>query len=131
MNRKIRYVLLALLILFIFTLSSDSSSLASQDASGRANTQSLQLPGLKDRITVRRDERGVPYIEAANDADLYFAQGYVTASDRLWQMDLMRRTARGELAEVLTAGPNNLAVEQDKQHRTMGFAQEVEAELVQ
>src|SRR5260370_31024353 len=46
-------------------------------------------------------------------------------------MDLMRRTARGELAEILGAGPNNLALEQDKQHRTLGFAQEVNAELAQ
>src|SRR5438876_8395926 len=118
MNRKIRYVLLALLILFIFTLSSDSSSLASQDASGHANTQLLQLPGLKDRVTVRRDERGIPYIEAINDADLYFAQGYVTASDRLWQMDLLRRTVRGELSEIF----GNTVVAQDKTHRMFGFA---------
>jgi penicillin amidase len=80
---------------------------------------------------VRRDERGIPYIEAKNDEDLYFAQGYVTASDRLWQMDLFRRTERGELAEVLTAGPNNIALEQDKQHRTLGFAQVAEAEFAQ
>jgi penicillin G amidase len=91
--------------------------------------RTINVPGLENRVTVRRDERGIPYIEAANEADLYFAQGYVTANDRLWQMDLMRRTARGELAEVLTAGPKNVALEQDKQHRTMGFAQEVEAEL--
>jgi penicillin amidase len=87
----------------------------------------IALPGLRDRVTVRRDERGIPYIEATNDADLYFAQGYVTASDRLWQMDLMRRTARGQLAEILGAG----ALDQDKQHRMLGFAQEVDAELAQ
>src|SRR5437016_13705248 len=118
MNRKTRYVLLVLLILFILTLSSDSSSLASQDASGRANSQTLQLPGLRDRVTVRRDERGIPYIEATNDADLYFAQGYVTASDRLWQMDLLRRTVRGELAEIF----GNPVLGQDKTHRVFGFA---------
>ena len=91
----------------------------------------LQLAGLRERVTVRRDERGIPYIEAKNDEDLYFAQGYITASDRLWQMDLFRRVQRGELAEVLTAGPNNIALEQDKQHRTLGFAQVVEAEVAQ
>jgi acyl-homoserine lactone acylase PvdQ len=47
--------------------------------------------GLKDNVTVRRDERGIPYIEARNEADLFFAQGFVTAQDRLWQMDLYRR----------------------------------------
>ena len=44
-------------------------------------------------------------------------------------MDLFRRTARGELAEVLGAGPNNIALDQDKLHRTYGFAQAAEAEL--
>src|SRR6185295_13137775 len=67
--------------------------------------------------------------EAKNDDDLYFAQGYATASDRLFEMDLFRRTARGELAEMLGAGPNNIALDQDKLHRTYGFAQAAEAEL--
>jgi penicillin amidase len=89
----------------------------------------IQIKGLKDRITIHRDERGIPYVEAQNDEDLYFGQGYATAADRLWQMDLFRRTARGELAEVLTAGPNNIALDQDKLHRTYGFAQAAEAEL--
>lgn len=80
-------------------------------------TRSLQMAGLRAPVTVRRDERGIPYIEAANDEDLYFAQGYVTASDRMWQMDLQRRTARGELSEIF--GQATLA--QDKLHRTFGF----------
>jgi penicillin amidase len=53
-------------------------------------TQTLTVSGLKDSVTVRRDERGIPYIEAKNEADLYFAQGYAMAQDRLWQMDLYR-----------------------------------------
>src|SRR6185436_7628746 len=92
---------------------------------------SIQVKGLKDSVTIRRDERGIPYIDAKNDEDLYFAQGYVTAQDRLWQMDLFRRTERGELAEVLTAGPNNSALEQDKQRRIVGFAREADAEAAQ
>ena len=78
-------------------------------------------------MTIRRDERGIPHITAANDEDLYFAQGYATASDRLWQMDLFRRTARGELAEVL----GTAALEEDKRHRTFGFAQSADAEVAQ
>lgn len=73
---------------------------------------------------MRRDERGIPYVSANSDEDLYFAQGYVTAADRLWQMDLFRRTARGELAEVL----GERALEEDKRHRTFGFAQVADAE---
>ncbi|HSE18906.1 MAG TPA: penicillin acylase family protein [Pyrinomonadaceae bacterium] len=94
-----------------------------------AQQSAVQLQGIKDRITIRRDERGIPYVEAQNDEDLYFGQGYATAQDRLWQMDLFRRTARGELAEVLGVGPNNAAIEQDKLHRTYGFAQVAEAEV--
>ncbi len=125
---------LAFVFLFVlaqpsFRVSAERQSAA--QAATQASVKSLTMAGLRDRVTVRRDERGVPYIEAKNDDDLYFAQGFVTASDRLWQMDLMRRTERGELAEVLGAGPNNAALDQDKQHRTLGFAQVVTEEFKQ
>ncbi len=61
----------------------------------------LQLAGLSTPVTVYRDERGVPHIEASSLHDLYMAQGYVTAQDRLWQMDLSRRAAAGRLSEVM------------------------------
>jgi len=79
----------------------------------------VAVQGLRAAVTIRRDERGIPYIEASNDEDLYFAQGYATATDRLWQMDLQRRTARGELAEIF----GQATLGQDKLHRTFGFAQ--------
>ncbi len=60
-----------------------------------------KLPGLSAQVAVRRDEHGVPHIEAANLDDLFVAQGYVTAQDRLWQMDMTRRYVAGEIAEVL------------------------------
>ena len=122
------------LVIFVFLsllLSPPLRVSAEQKEADSAGTKTLTIAGLRDRVTVRRDERGIPYIEAKNDEDLYFAQGYVTASDRLWQMDLLRRTERGELAEVLGAGPNNAVLEQDKQHRTLGFAQVVDAEIAQ
>ena len=59
-------------------------------------TQTLSVSGLKENVTVRRDGRSIPYIEAKNEADLYFAQGFVTASDRLWQMDLCGAWRAGE-----------------------------------
>ncbi|HEX3894429.1 MAG TPA: penicillin acylase family protein [Terracidiphilus sp.] len=61
----------------------------------------LQIAGLSAPVTVRRDAHGVPHIQAANQQDLFFAQGYITAQDRLWQMDAYRRNANGELAEVM------------------------------
>ena len=86
-------------------------------------SKTISIAGLRDRVTVRRDERGIPYIEATNDEDLYFAQGFVTASDRLWQMDLLRRNVRGEMAEIF--GP--AALSEDKRHRTLGMGQVVDA----
>jgi penicillin amidase len=61
----------------------------------------IHLPGLAATVTVRRDDHGVPHIEAASLDDLFTAQGYVTAQDRLWQMDMTRRYVAGELAEIL------------------------------
>ncbi len=88
----------------------------------QAPTQPLSVSGLKENVTVRRDSRAIPYIEAKSDADLYFAQGYITASDRLWQMDLYRRVARGETAELF----GKIALEEDKRWRRFGFSQIVE-----
>jgi penicillin G amidase len=118
-------------LLTVFLLLALLSSNASWKTAEARQTQPIKLPGLRDAVTIRRDERGIPYIDAKNDHDLYFAQGYATAEDRLWQLDLLRRTASGQLSEVLGAGPNNLALDQDKLHRTLGFAQVVEAEFAQ
>jgi penicillin G amidase len=130
MKRLLTIVLI--LLAFLFSPSQPSIRVsAEQKTADQPNSRTLTVSGLRERVTVRRDERGIPYIEAKNEDDLYFAQGYVTASDRLWQMDLLRRSERGELAEVLGAGPNNIALDQDKQHRTLGFAQVVDAEFAQ
>lgn len=83
----------------------------------------VQAAGLRMPVTVQKDARGIPYIEAQNDTDLYFVQGYVTASDRLWQMDILRRRARGETAEIF----GRAALEDDKVWRRYGFAAIAEA----
>ena len=75
----------------------------------------VSVKGLSAAVTVARDAEGVPHIAAATVDDLVFAQGYVTAGDRLWQMDALRRHAAGELAEVL--GKN--LVEHDTLQRTL------------
>jgi penicillin amidase len=77
----------------------------------------LRLNGLSATVTVTRDSHGVPTIEAGNLDDLFFAQGYVTAQDRLWQMDLMRRFGSGELSEIL--GEDLLKV--DREQRILGL----------
>ncbi|MEG0120620.1 MAG: penicillin acylase family protein [Pseudomonas sp.] len=75
----------------------------------------IELRNLQGSVTVRYDERGVPHIRAENETDLYRALGYVHAQDRLFQMEAMRRLARGELAEVL--GPKLL--DTDKLFRSL------------
>src|SRR6266480_7759138 len=116
--------LTAVLIIFAFLalLSQPLFGVSAKQSPVGPGTKTITMAGLRDRVTVRRDERGIPYIEAKNNEDLYFAQGYVTASDRLWQMDLFRRNARGELAEIF----GSPALEEDKRHRTLGFAQVAE-----
>jgi penicillin amidase len=66
--------------------------------------------GLRDTVTIVRDRRDVPHIRAANDHDLYFAEGYVQGSDRLFQLDLTRRYAYGRMAEVV--GPKALLLDE-------------------
>jgi len=77
----------------------------------------VRVEGLGEPVSVIRDAQGVPHIRAANLHDLMFAQGYVTAQDRLWQMDALRRAAFGELAEVI--GPAML--EHDRRQQFLLF----------
>ncbi len=77
----------------------------------------VHVAGLSAPVTVRRDEHGVPHLEAATQDDLFVAQGYVTAQDRLWQMDAFRRNANGELAEVMGSS----LLKHDKAQRVMQF----------
>jgi penicillin amidase len=76
---------------------------------------SIAIPGLSAPVTVQRDAQGVPHIRAASLDDLILAQGYVTAQDRLWQMEALRRHASGTLAELLGSG----MVLHDRTQRTL------------
>ncbi len=77
----------------------------------------VQLAGLKSAVTVTRDSHGVPTIESGSLDDLFFAQGFVTAQDRLWQMDMMRRFGSGELSEI--QGEDTLRI--DREQRILGL----------
>ncbi|HEX4423871.1 MAG TPA: penicillin acylase family protein [Terriglobales bacterium] len=77
----------------------------------------LQVQGLSAPVTVTRDGHGVPTIEAANFPDLFFAQGYVTAQDRLFEMDGMRRYAAGDLSEIIGDG----LLQHDRRQRILGL----------
>lgn len=80
-------------------------------------------PALLAPVTVALDSYGIPHITAQNDHDLFFVQGYLTAKDRLFQMDYFRRRAEGKMAEILGSG----AIPEDYQARLIGFQDQAEA----
>ena len=83
---------------------------------------SLAVKGLAAPVSVTRDRQGVPTIEAASLPDLFFAQGYVTAQDRMFQMDMLRRAAAGELSEVV----GEVALKHDREQRILGIRAQAE-----
>src|SRR5829696_1244706 len=77
----------------------------------------VELPGLEEPVEVLRDRYGVPQIFARNERDLFFAQGYVHAQDRFFQMELQRRAGHGRLSELL----GETTLEFDRLARKIGF----------
>src|ERR1035437_2488379 len=86
----------------------------------------VRVAGLQKQVEILRDKWGVPHIYAATEHDLFFSQGYITAQDRLFQIDLWRRAGTGKLAEVL--GPS--AIERDRLARAVNFRGDCNAEWV-
>jgi len=84
----------------------------------------IQVAGLKSKVEVYRDQHGIPHLYADNLEDLFFAQGYVHAQDRLWQMEFNRRVGNGTLSEVL--GETTLST--DRFLRTIGTRRAAEAD---
>lgn len=85
----------------------------------------VQVPGLHSTVEVYRDKWGIPHIYAHSVEDLFFAQGYVTAQDRLWQMEMNRRISSGTLSEVL----GDATLETDRFIRTLGWRRVAEMEV--
>src|SRR5262249_7104492 len=83
-----------------------------------------RVRGLRGSVRIERDRWGIPHVEAGDDRDVFVGFGYATAQDRLFQLDYLRRKARGRLAEILGAQ----AIESDRLYRTIGLAQVAEAE---
>jgi len=80
----------------------------------------LELPGLEAPVQVTYDQYLIPHIYAQNNADLYYAQGYVTATHRLWQMEFQTHFAGGRIAEVV--GPAALDLDRTARRKGMVFA---------
>lgn len=77
----------------------------------------VRLAALGNRVYIEFDKLGVPYIRAKTDHDVFFAMGYLHARDRMWQMEVQRRTAKGKLSEIVGAS----ALEADIYMRTLGL----------
>jgi penicillin amidase len=127
--------ILALLICLLFatqvcltndsfaTLHTDDLAIKTRAALAQTSGQ-IELYGLSKPVEVLRDDWGVPHIYAQTSDDLFFAQGFVAAQDRLWQMEMWRRTGEGKLSEVLGAQ----AIERDKFARLLRYRGPMEAE---
>jgi penicillin amidase len=99
---------------------------------GRALPQtsgSLQVTGLHGTVSVLRDTWGVPHITGNDLHDVIMAQGYVTAQDRLFQLEFNRRVAQGRLAEMFGPGPDRSLVDADAFLRTLGIYTAAQSEL--
>src|SRR5689334_24742059 len=104
--------ILALLVVALsFLPGADSKSVLAQ-RSGR-----IEVAGLQKPVEVITDTWGVPHIYAENSGDLFFAQGWIAASDRLWQMEMWRRAGEGRLSEVL----GEKAIERDRFARLLRY----------
>ncbi len=88
-------------------------------------TGTVSVRGLNDAVEVIRDRWGIPHIYAKHAHDLFFAQGYVHAQDRLWQMEMSRRTASGQLSELF----GETTLQTDRFLRTIGLRRIAEATI--
>ncbi len=95
------------------------------DAQAPAPESALNVPGLSHPVEIRRDRWGINHIYAATEQDLFFAQGYAAAKDRLFQFELWRRQATGTVAEIL----GRRAVERDRGARLHQFRGDLDTEL--
>ncbi|MEJ2758033.1 MAG: penicillin acylase family protein [Anaerolineales bacterium] len=130
MKRVLTRILVALLVLVVlggaagaYTLKSYIPNTAAQKSFPQVEGE-LQVPGLDGTVDVYRDEMGIPHIYADTIHDLFFAQGYVHAQERFWQMDFWRHMGSARLSEMFGASQ----VGTDSFLRTLGWRQTAEAE---
>ena len=115
--KKLLGLLLALIIIVTIALFIVINLFGPSPLNKYTKNGNLALPGLKTPVTVHRDEKGMAFIYAQNKEDLFMAQGFVTAQDRLFQMELTKLFASGRLAELAGEKARDL----DIKMRTLGF----------
>lgn len=116
MKRVLKLAFWLLIVIFLVGSSVTIWWIMSKQATRQGK---VEFSGMQEAVSVRYDERGVPHIDAKNEADAYRALGYVQAQDRLFQMEMIRRLAKGQLSEIL--GPNLLRI--DKLMRSLRIDQ--------
>jgi len=123
-------IFIALSFMLLATSPRHSNQSGKDDLTVRARSVLAQtsgrisVPGLQKPVTVLRDPWGIAHIYAETQDDLFFAQGFVAAQDRLWQMDLWRRTGEGKLAEILGSS----ALERDRFARLVRYRGDLKTE---
>jgi penicillin G amidase len=122
--KRLKIIVILLLVLWL-SLAGFATYTVRQSFPRESGT--IQLPGIKAEVTVRRDQWGIPHIFATNSYDLFLAQGYIHAQDRFWQMDFWRHIGSGQLAEMFGSSQ----VETDRYLRTMGWVRVVQQEIEQ
>lgn len=126
MPKWLRIILLGLAALILLVVIAVAIFLPPTIRASYPQTEGeIHLSGLEAQVDVYRDQAGIPHIYASNEHDLFFAEGYVHAQDRFWQMDFQRHTSAGRLSELL--GSNTLDI--DTFLRTMGWERVARQEL--
>ncbi len=125
MPKTTRRLIISFAVLMIIVLVVGGMGLYVVRRSFPKTSGTLQVPGLEQEVEIFRDTMGVSHIYASNQNDLFFAQGYVHAQDRFWQMEFSRRVGSGRLSEIL----GDATLEQDRFIRTVGWHRTAAAEL--
>jgi penicillin amidase len=114
------------LILLVVAVTAVGSLLVVMTLRGLPTTKgTLGLPGLEGPVSVTRDAAGIAWIEAENSHDLFLAQGYVHAQERMWQMEVWRHISSGRLSELFGSS----TIDQDRFIRTLGWRQAAQRDL--
>jgi penicillin amidase len=121
--RKVALVVLVVLMALALAVSGGAYFFLNRTFPKVSGT--LQVAGLQERVEILRDKWGVPHIFAQNEHDVFFAQGYAHAQDRLWQLEFNRRVGAGRLSEVL----GEATLKSDRFLRTIGLYRAAQADL--
>jgi len=115
-----------LLVVIVVAVAATGALVAALTIRGFPTTNgTLAVAGFDRPVLVNRDASGIPWIEADTTHDLFFAQGYVHAQERMWQMEVWRHISSGRLSELFGAG----TVDEDRFIRTLGWRRAAERDL--